>query len=78
MSMSCGQSESPQRDLRSIANDVGNAVLNWMTRIGDRSQQAAAAREFQKLNALSDAELAKRNLSRDQLLDRCFGARLYV
>lgn len=77
MSTSCGQ-ESPQRDLRTIASDVGNAILDWLTKMGQKSPYADAAREYNRLNAMSDEELASKNLKRDQLLDRCFGPRLYL
>lgn len=78
MSTSCGHDHSPRRDLRSIANDFGNAILNWLTKMGEKSPYADAARDYQRLNAMSDEELAAKNLKRDQLMDRCFGGRLYL
>lgn len=77
MSTSCGH-DGPQRDLRSIANAFGETILNWLTKMGEKSPYADAARDYQRLNAMSDEELAAQNLKRDQLIDRCFGARLYL
>ena len=60
-----------------IASDIGKAILHWLGRIGERSPQGRAAAQFQRLNALSDAELARMGLKRGELLDRCFGWRAH-
>lgn len=62
---------------RGIASDLGNAVLNWLARIGERSPQGRAAALHQRLNALSDAELARMDMKRSDLLERCYGWRAY-
>lgn len=57
--------------------EFGHAVLNWLARIGERSPQGRAAAMHQRLNALSDAELARMDIKRSDLLERCYGWRAY-
>ncbi|HET7409729.1 MAG TPA: hypothetical protein VFJ13_05980 [Paracoccaceae bacterium] len=62
---------------KQIATDIGEAILNWMTRVGERSPAGQAARNYQRLNALSDAQLARMDLKRSDLFERCYGWRAY-
>lgn len=57
------------------ANTTGlvGQLVDWLVRMGEMSPGARAARAYAALNALSDAELAKRGLNRADLLDHCFG-----
>lgn len=45
----------------------------WLTQLGARSSGARAADAYIALNASSDAELARRGLTREQLVDHCYG-----
>lgn len=56
---------------------IGEAIIQWLGRIGERSPMARQARAFQRLNALEDAELARLDMKRSELLERCFGWRAY-
>lgn len=55
----------------------GEAILDWLARIGERSSMARQAEAYRRLNALEDAQLARMDLKRSDLLDRCFGWRAY-
>lgn len=52
---------------------LGARIMDWLVRVGEMSSGARAAKHYAALNALSDLELAKRGLRRDDLLDHCFG-----
>ena len=56
---------------------IGEAFLNWLGRVGERSAAGRAAANFQQLNALSDEQLAELGLTRAELATRCFGWRIY-
>ena len=62
---------------RTIAADVGEAILNWLARVGERSAAGRASAEYRRLNALNDAQLARLDMKRTDLLDRCFGWRAH-
>jgi hypothetical protein len=55
----------------------GEAVLNWLARIGEGSAMARQAEAYRRLNALEEAQLARMDMKRTDLLDRCFGWRAY-
>ena len=57
---------------------VGQAILEWLGRVGERSGMACRAELFARLNALSDQELAAIGLHRQELLVRCFGGRVLI
>lgn len=59
------------------AGSIGTRFMNWLGRIGERSAMARQARAYQHLNALEDAQLARMNLKRSDLVERCFGWRAY-
>ena len=52
---------------------LGERLMDWMVRVGEMSAAGRAAQRYAKLNALSDLELAKRGMKREELLDLCFG-----
>ncbi len=56
---------------------IGEAFLGWLARIGERSAMARQAAAYRRLNALEDAQLARMDMKRTDLLDRCFGWRAY-
>lgn len=60
-----------------LPSKIGNAVMNWLGGIAERSPQGRAAAQFAQLNAMSDAELARLNIDRRDLLERCFGWRAH-
>lgn len=62
---------------KQIATDIGEAILGWLGRVGERSAAGQAARNYQRLNALSDAQLARMDMKRSDLLERCYGWRAY-
>ena len=62
---------------KQIATDIGEAILNWLGRIGERSAAGRAAAHYQRLNALDDAQLARMDIKRSDLLERCYGWRAY-
>lgn len=62
---------------KQIATDIGEAILGWLGRIGERSAAGRAAANYRRLNALSDAQLARMDMKRTDLLDRCFGWRAH-
>ena len=62
---------------KTIAADVGEAILNWLARVGERSAGGRAAAQYRRLNALDDAQLARLDMKRTDLLDRCFGWRAH-
>ena len=55
------------------ARALGDRILDWMARVGEKSPAAQAAKRYAALNTLTDAQLAERGLSRDQLAQICFG-----
>jgi hypothetical protein len=59
-------------DVSASADRLATSSLKLLARIGENSPGARAAEKFQKLNALSDQELAARGLRRDDLLFICF------
>lgn len=74
------QTDSNRQGTRSpgqIATDIGEAVLAWLGRIAENSAGGRSARNYQRLNALSDAQLARMDMKRADLLDRCYGWRAY-
>jgi TorA maturation chaperone TorD len=62
---------------KQIATDIGEALLNWLARIGERSANGRASARYQRLNALTDAQLARMDMKRTDLLERCYGWRAY-
>lgn len=56
---------------------LGEAVLRWLARIGERSAIARQAAAYRRLNALEDAQLARLDMKRSELFERCFGWRAY-
>lgn len=62
---------------KQIAHDLGETILAWLGRIGERSAAGRSAANYRRLNALSDAELARMDMKRSDLLERCFGWRAY-
>ena len=62
---------------KQIATDIGEAILSWLGRVGERSANGRAAARFRRLNALTDAELARQDMKRSDLLERCYGWRAY-
>ena len=57
---------------------IGESILEWLGRIGERSAMARRAETFARLNTLSDDELAAMGLYREELLVRCFGGRVLL
>jgi hypothetical protein len=57
---------------------IGERILEWLGRIGERSSMARRAELFARLNALSDDELAAMGLDRHELMVRCFGGRILI
>ena len=53
---------------------TGERILGWMARTGEKSRAARAADNFARLNALSDAELARKGIARRDLFWLCFGS----
>ena len=49
-----------------------DAAANWMVRIADMSAGAQAARHAGYLASLTDAQLAERGLTRDQIVSYAF------
>lgn len=62
---------------KQIATDIGEAILKWMGNLGRNSASAKAAANYRRLSALTDAQLARLDLKRDNLLERCYGWRAY-
>ena len=62
---------------KQVAADIGEAILNWLGRVGERSAGGRAAARYQRLNALNDAQLAQLDMKRSELVERCFGWRAY-
>lgn len=56
---------------------IGAAILRWLARIGERSAIARQAAAYRRLNALEDAQLARLDMKRSDLFERCFGWRAY-
>ena len=52
---------------------AGERFFGWMARAGENSRAARAAESFARLNALSDAELARKGIQRVDLFWICFG-----
>ena len=57
---------------------IGNRILDWLGRVGERSGMARRAEAYAKLNSLSDEQLAAMGLRREELLGRCFGGRVLL
>lgn len=57
---------------------IGSALASAIVFLGDNSRGARAAREAERLYAMSDAELAEIGLHRDQILYRAFGPMIYI
>lgn len=56
---------------------IYDAILEWLGRVGERSSLGRQAAAYQRLNALEDAQLARMDMKRSDLLERCFGWRAY-
>ncbi len=56
---------------------LGETILAWLARMGERSAMARQAEAYRRMNALEDAQLARMDMKRTDLLDRCFGWRAY-
>ena len=52
---------------------TGAKIWAWMARSGENSRAARAAESFARLNALSDAELARKGIQRADLFWICYG-----
>lgn len=59
----------------SLAKRFVNALWDGLVRLGENS---SIMRQIDALNALSDAELAERGLTREEILHRVFAGRMYV
>jgi len=57
---------------------IGSAIAGAFVFLGDNSRGARAAREAERLYAMSDAELAEIGLHRDQILYRAFGPMIHI
>lgn len=57
------------------ATAIGNGILHWLASVGERSAAGRSAAHYQRLNAMSDAELESVGLRREELVSRCFGWR---
>ena len=78
MSATTYERTSPQRGgIQQGVTEIGGAVLRWLARMGERSAAGRAAQNYQRLNALSDAQLARMDMKRSDLLERCYGWRAY-
>ena len=49
------------------------SVFDVLIELGETSRAADAARTFARLNAMTDAQLAERNISRDEIFGMTFG-----
>ena len=63
----------PGNDTHTDRTPFGARVLDWIVRISEPPKNAFAARKFNALNQLSDAELAAQGLERAELMEHCFG-----
>ena len=57
---------------------IGNRILDWLGRVGERSGMGRRAEAYARLNSLSDDQLAAIGLRREELLGRCFGGRILL
>lgn len=57
---------------------IGSALARFFIHVSENSANARAAREAQRLFGLSDAELAKEGVARNQILHRAFGPRIWL
>jgi len=63
---------------RRIFAGVGTAITAIGETIANASQAARCAREAERLFALSDLELARRGLARDQIIQHAFRRYLHL
>lgn len=68
---------SPARS-RGLLADIGQRVARIFTQMVENSTNARAAREAQRLWAMSDDELAAIGIPRDQILYRTFGPGIWL
>jgi hypothetical protein len=64
--------------VRPLSAGPGAAFVRAMRRLSGGSQAARCAAEAERLFALSDAELARRGLSRDRVLSHAFARFLHL
>ena len=57
----------PGTDARRVVAAIGEALLGWLGRDSG----------YERLNALADAQLARVDMKRSDLLERCHGWRAY-
>ncbi len=67
-----------QAPVRPVLARLGATALRFMTAFASASHAARCAREAERLFALSDAELARRGMTRDQIIHRAFGPYLHI
>ena len=60
--------------LRARAEHLANRLLTWAAQHGEKRSRAD---QIDRLEALSDAELAKRGLTRDQIIPHVFRDRWF-
>jgi hypothetical protein len=64
--------------IRSLSSRFGDRLMALMGFIGERSAAAACARQAEALFKLSDEDLAKRGLRRDEVIQHAFARYLYI
>lgn len=57
---------------------LGQKLLGILEILSNGSRLAGAAKEAERLFSLSDAELARRGLKRDEIVQHVFGPYLYL
>jgi uncharacterized protein YjiS (DUF1127 family) len=63
------------RESSNVFANIGNAILRTMTAIAEADGRV---RRVQQLQAMSDAELAKRGLKRDEIVHHVFRSTYYM
>ncbi len=66
------------RAARPLLAGLGDAIAGFIEAIARSSHAARCAEEAERLFALSDAELARRGLTRDRIIQHAFRAYLSV
>lgn len=64
--------------IRALLAGAGTALSRLFDTLAGASAAARCAREAERLFALSDAELARRGLTRDQIIHHAFRRYLYI
>lgn len=67
-----------ENPVRSLLDTISAALTRTVLAMAESSRAGKGAREYQRLSALSDAELARIGLRRDDIMRHAFGPTVWI